>query len=211
MSPLIKSIKTMLLVSIISILLIISIDFIFGKKIVGFIKSYNINKNISITRDKLAIKNNQFSYNFKENLNQQAFYIDLYRICTNKISLRVSCKDQNKDNLDYDILFIGDSATEGIGLPYEETFVAQFEKKVNVRVGNLGISSYSPHSYYNKIKAYSKKIDYNNLSEVIVFVDISDVRDDLVRNQKIVDINDINNEKIIKKKILKTVEKINLI
>jgi len=200
MSPLIKSVRTILLVFMITFLLIITIDFIFGKKIVVFIKSYNINKNLSITRDKLAIKNDQFSYNFKENLNQEAYYIDLYRICTNKISLRVSCKDQNKDNLDYDILFIGDSATEGIGLPYEETFVSQFEKKVNVRVGNLGISSYSPHSYYNKIKAYSKKIDYNNLNEVIVFVDLSDVRDDLVRNQKIVNINDIKNEKIIKKK-----------
>lgn len=203
MSLVIQSFRSTILIIIITISLILFIDFFLGKKIMKLIKNNKDNKHLLVTREKPTIKNSQYKYNFKKNLNQKAFYIRDYTICTNKISLRVDCEDENKDNLNYDILFIGDSFTEGVAQPYKKTFVGIFEEKVKFRVGNLAVSSYSPYVYYNKIKAYSKKINFNNLSEVIVFIDISDVEDDIktnsqINNNEMLISSDINDNKIKK-------------
>ena len=42
---------------------------------------------------------------------------------------------------DFDILFIGDSFTEGVGLDYNDTFVGIFENNLKLNIGNLGVSS----------------------------------------------------------------------
>lgn len=80
-------------------------------------------------------------------------------------------KDKN-----IDIAFIGDSFTEGIAIKYEDTFVGIFENETEKKVINLGVSSYSPSIYYEKIKFYLEK--GFNFKEVIVFIDISDVQDE---------------------------------
>ena len=80
-------------------------------------------------------------------------------------------KDKN-----IDIAFIGDSFTEGIAIKYEDTFVGIFENETEKKVINLGVSSYSPSIYYEKIKFYLDK--GFNFKEVIVFIDISDVQDE---------------------------------
>ena len=80
-------------------------------------------------------------------------------------------KDKN-----IDIAFIGDSFTEGIAIKYEDTFVGIFEEETKKSVVNLGVSSYSPSIYYEKIKFYLNK--GFNFKEVIVFIDISDIQDE---------------------------------
>lgn len=80
-------------------------------------------------------------------------------------------KDKN-----IDIAFIGDSFTEGIALKHEDTFVGIFESETKKKVVNLGVSSYSPSIYYEKIKFYLNK--GFNFKEVIVFIDISDIQDE---------------------------------
>ena len=100
-----------------------------------------------------------------------------YQICTNDISIRINCNEKEKSK-DYEILFIGDSFTEGVGLPYVETFVGIFQKERNYNVANLAVSGYSPYIYY-KILAYENIINFHKVREIIVFIDISDNQDDL--------------------------------
>tara|TARA_B100000315_G_scaffold130026_1_gene119700 strand:- start:872 stop:2050 length:1179 start_codon:yes stop_codon:yes gene_type:complete len=82
----------------------------------------------------------------------------------------------------YRILFIGDSITEGVGVPYTETFVGVIENRVDlekVELLNAGVISYSPKLYYLKIK-YLLEILGLKIDEIIVFIDISDIQDELV-------------------------------
>tara|TARA_B100000902_G_C27294265_1_gene908997 strand:- start:1233 stop:2387 length:1155 start_codon:yes stop_codon:yes gene_type:complete len=88
---------------------------------------------------------------------------------------------KNKDgstlkNKEIDIAFIGDSFTEGIAIKHEDTFVGIFENQTQGNVVNLGVSSYSPSIYYEKIKFYLDK--GFTFKEVIVFIDISDIQDE---------------------------------
>ena len=88
-----------------------------------------------------------------------------------------NCSNENlkNDNLQ-NILFIGDSFTEGLEADYEKTFVGLYEKYSKNKVFNLAVTSYSPIIYFNKIKYY---IDRGlKAKHVIVFIDISDIDDE---------------------------------
>jgi len=75
------------------------------------------------------------------------------------------------------VVFIGDSFTEGIGLPYEETFVGRFARAFpELDVLNAAVSSYSPSIYYEKLKHF---LDLGlRFDEAVVYIDISDIRDE---------------------------------
>lgn len=101
-----------------------------------------------------------------------------YRMITNSLGfkdaeMRVIQPDSKKKR----ILFIGDSFTEGFGLPYEKTFVGMVDQRVDhekYEILNAAVVSYSPKLYYYKtkhlIEARRLKID-----ELFVFIDISDI------------------------------------
>ena len=81
------------------------------------------------------------------------------------------------------ILFLGDSFVEGLGVDYEDSFVGiihQELQKANLSVLNMGVISYSPYIYHDKIKYYLEekglKVDY-----VVVYLDISDIHDEYRR------------------------------
>lgn len=79
-------------------------------------------------------------------------------------------------------LIIGDSFAEGIGLPYEETFYQELEKKFdtsNIEFINGGVASMSPKLYYLRLKYLFefKKIYFDHL---IIMIDISDIQDEIV-------------------------------
>jgi len=79
------------------------------------------------------------------------------------------------------IVFIGDSFTEGMGMPYENTFVGVIANGLgqrNVEVLNAGVTSYSPIIYYRKIK-YLLDNGFR-FDELVVFVDISDIQDEAI-------------------------------
>ena len=81
----------------------------------------------------------------------------------------------------YRILFIGDSFTEGVGYPYDLTFVGLFEKmldKDRFEVLNAAAISYSPKLYYLKIKYLIENVGLK-FDELFVFIDISDIYDEL--------------------------------
>lgn len=76
-------------------------------------------------------------------------------------------------------LFIGDSFTEGAGLPFEQTFVGMFRKAhPELDVLNAGVVSYSPKLFYYRLK-YLLEIEKLRFDELIVFIDISDISDEI--------------------------------
>jgi hypothetical protein len=77
------------------------------------------------------------------------------------------------------ILFLGDSFTEGIGLPYEQTFVGRFAAAFpQLDVLNAAAASYAPTVYFAKAK-YLIEAGLQ-ADEVIVYIDISDMQDEAI-------------------------------
>ena len=79
------------------------------------------------------------------------------------------------------VVLIGDSFTEAIGLPFQETFAGMlYEAGQNrlqkVEILNAGVATYSPSLYYRKIKdliGHGLQFD-----ELVVLPDISDIIDE---------------------------------
>ena len=100
-----------------------------------------------------------------------------YRACTDGNGFKSDCDSIQTLQSNFDVAFIGDSFTEAIGVPYEDSFVGMFAaSKPNLYVANLGVSSYSPTVYRSKIKDFiTRGYIFNHL---VVFVDISDIQDE---------------------------------
>jgi hypothetical protein len=100
-----------------------------------------------------------------------------FKLCTDDNRFKISCSEKITNNKNFDLGFIGDSFTEGVGLVYEDTYVGQIASSLkNKSVANLAVSSYSPSIYFTKIKnLLDNKYTFK---EIIVFVDISDLIDD---------------------------------
>jgi len=79
------------------------------------------------------------------------------------------------------IVVIGDSFTEGIGYPYQKTFVGLVAAECgpSVDILNAGVKSYSPRLYYLKMKYLLEKTGLR-CNELYVFLDVSDVQDEIV-------------------------------
>jgi hypothetical protein len=80
------------------------------------------------------------------------------------------------------ILFMGDSFTEGIFVPYESTFAGQIAgHRPDMDILNAGVSSYSPLIYYLKVDYLLNKAGLK-FDELFVFIDMSDIKDEYVYN-----------------------------
>ena len=80
------------------------------------------------------------------------------------------------------LLFIGDSFTEGIGYPYEQTFVGIVDDRLkasNVEILNAAVASYSPAIYFKKIEYLLETVELQ-FDHLIVFMDISDIADEMM-------------------------------
>lgn len=79
------------------------------------------------------------------------------------------------------ILFIGDSFTEGVGIPWEETFVGRLEadlKPQGVEVLNAGVMSYTPLLAKAKVRFLIEK-EGLEFGRLVLFLDMSDIKDEL--------------------------------
>jgi len=79
------------------------------------------------------------------------------------------------------VLLMGDSFTEGIGLPFDQTFAgllyrAGLQNAKKIEILNAALSGYSPVIYYKKIKYLLES--GLHFDEVVVFSDLSDVADE---------------------------------
>jgi lysophospholipase L1-like esterase len=79
------------------------------------------------------------------------------------------------------IVFMGDSFTEGVGVPYEQTFVGLADAALaphGVEVLNAAVSLYAPIIYERKTRYLLDDVGLR-FQEMVVFIDISDVQDEL--------------------------------
>ena len=138
-----KFVKNIISISIIILTIFLVSDFFFGKKFL----SYTFEKKIKYVSNKsipIGTKNKYYHHDTKKNLNVTTQYnIFQYKVCTNSFGMRSNCKKLYNEKF-YDIMFIGDSFTFGIGLNYEDTFVGLVENSIDKKIGNLGVISYSP-------------------------------------------------------------------
>jgi hypothetical protein len=103
------------------------------------------------------------------------------RYFTNSLSFR----DEKPRNVDLDrstkrIVVIGDSFTEGANLNFEDTYVGKISEVFRVggyEVLNAAVGSYAPSIYYTKIKQLIE-VRGLKISEVVVFLDLSDIWDE---------------------------------
>jgi hypothetical protein len=103
-----------------------------------------------------------------------------FRVLTNSLGFRdASTRDVTLMADRKRIVFIGDSFTEGVGLPYDETFVGRFAHAFPaLDVLNAAVESYSPSIYYEKLKYF---LDVGlRFDEAIVYIDISDIQDEAI-------------------------------
>ena len=105
-----------------------------------------------------------------------------YEYSTNSLGFRDgAARSVSQKGAAHRVLLIGDSFTEGLGVPFEETFAgllyrAGQEQSNKVEFLNAAVVSYSPVLYYKKIK--SLLADGLTFDEVVVFLDLSDVQDE---------------------------------
>lgn len=107
----------------------------------------------------------------------------LYPFRTDRYGFRTgTCAPGEDDKSKPAIFVIGDSFTEALGVPYEESFaglMACDAAKEGKAVWNLGVLSFSPVIYYRKIIASAEKLGIKP-SEIYVFLDMSDIMDEAV-------------------------------
>jgi hypothetical protein len=128
----------------------------------------------------VRISHEIYHHDLAKNININATWgKEKYALCTNEFGFKDSCDiDLNsKSSKKFDVVFIGDSFTEAVGIEYEKSFVGLFATaNLNLKVANLGVSSYSPTIYFKKIEFLLQK--GFTFSHVVVFPDISDIQDE---------------------------------
>jgi hypothetical protein len=80
------------------------------------------------------------------------------------------------------IVFMGDSFTQGVGVPYEKSFVGLIARELEpqgIEVLNAGAVSWSPKLYYLRTKDLVERVGLR-FDELWVFIDISDIQDEVL-------------------------------
>ena len=173
MKKIIIFLKEFLKISLITFILVLSVYFFFGNKILETIDPYL--KETEFYDKRIRIWDETYHHSFKKNINMKSIGFDkINRFCTNNFGFKSNCNSKKKSSFKY--AFLGDSFTEGIGLNYENTFVGIFEKKIGSEVANMGVSSYSPKLHLAKINFFLNK--GMTFDHVILFLDISDYYDE---------------------------------
>ena len=105
----------------------------------------------------------------------------VYRFKTDQYGFRTGrCAATDSDRGKPAIFAVGDSFTEALGVPYEESFVGLMAcdaARQGKAVWNLGVTSYAPLIYLRKIRWAAEALGIRP-SEIYIFVDVSDVDDE---------------------------------
>ena len=171
-----KFIKSFLLILLISFSLSLILDFLFGKKILKILDGYLVKT--SFYERLIRVDHKYYHHTLKPNVKYKKAksFENYFTLCTDNHGFKYQC--DKKRNKKFDIAFIGDSFTEGVGLNYENTFVGIFENEKNMSIANLGVTSYAPNIYLSKVKYL---LDQNyEFDHLFIFIDISDLYDDNV-------------------------------
>ncbi len=181
-----EAIKDALIVLAVSLALLLLVDYFLGYKI---LHNAPISTRNNAERG-LGIKHPIYHHTLAANYNGLTSFDQQteYRFCTNDGGFKSDCNNI-VNGKDYDIAFLGDSFTEGIGLPYEKTFVGRIAAQLpEKKIANLGVAWYSPSIYYLKLQELLN--DGYTFKELVVYIDISDIPNEAnyaIVNGKVVD------------------------
>ena len=168
-------IKSAFVIVLLSVVLFLVCDAILGALNIHLITTA---ADLEKSEGKIRVEHSTFHHNLAPNVTtKNAYWGHYYELCTDGHGFKSPCSQRSIDQKHYDIAFVGDSFTEGVGLPYENTFVGMFAKNnPKLKIANLGVVGTSPTIYFNKVKYY---VEHGlRFDHVIAFVDISDVRNE---------------------------------
>jgi len=125
----------------------------------------------------------RFHHSYESNIRARARWGGtVYPLATNSLGLLDSRNRDVKRNPDgRRIVFLGDSFTEGLGFPFEKTFVGIIGRRLrgeDTEVLNAAVASYSPKLYYLKMKYLAESLKLR-CDRVVVFLDMSDAQDEV--------------------------------
>lgn len=167
-----RLLKDSLIILAVSIVLLLLVDHFMGYAI---LKQAPISSRNNAERG-IRISHPVYHHTLASNFDGLASNLNEYRFCTNADGLKSKCGAVSNDK-NIDIGFLGDSFTEGLGLPYEKTFVGLIAENLpQKKIANLGVASYAPTIYYLKLKDFLDK-GYQ-FKELVVYIDISDIQDE---------------------------------
>ena len=100
-----------------------------------------------------------------------------HALCVDTNGFKTSCDKTERATLSFDVVFIGDSFTEAVGMNYEDSFVGMYDlTHPMVEVANLGVSGYRINQYLKKITYYLER--GLKTKHVVVFIDSVDIFDE---------------------------------
>ncbi|MGD9545807.1 MAG: SGNH/GDSL hydrolase family protein, partial [Methylocystis sp.] len=166
-------------------ILFINVSLLLGLFIVAEIVLHLVYKGgnpfLAPARNELRVRDAHFTHGLKPNFDGfDAWGSNTVRIYTNSLGFRdAAVRDVPMTTDRKRVVFIGDSFTESLGVPYEESFVGRFAQAFPaIDVLNAGVSSYAPSVYYEKLKYF---LDAGlKFDEAVVYIDISDIQDEAI-------------------------------
>jgi hypothetical protein len=107
-----------------------------------------------------------------------------YKVYTNSLGFRDrEIRNVSRKATGRRILFIGDSFAEGVGIPYEKTFIGILGRRyTTIEMLNAGAVSYSPKLYYLRTRYLLEEVKLE-FDELYVFMDLSDIQDETIYKQ----------------------------
>ena len=164
-------IKEFLPTFFITVSLLLLVDFFVGTHLLSFTHQNDLEK-------KYRVSNFVYHHSLIPGYEGMGLWGKIeYKICTDIYGFKTRCGQNIQESKDFDIAFIGDSFTEGIGLPFEDTFVGKIANAMpHTKIANLGVSSYSPSIYLAKVNELLN--DGFKFKELVVYIDIGDMQDE---------------------------------
>ena len=134
------------------------------------------------SRDRCYVKNIHYHHGLTANFDGLMRETIRYVLRTNSLGFKEKSRRSVPLQSDkYRIVFLGDSFTEGLYFPYDRTFVGLIEQQMDknsFKMLNAAVVSYCPKIHYLKIKYLLETVGLR-FNELMVFVDISDVQDEV--------------------------------
>ncbi len=165
--------KNKLIIFVSSIVFILLVDLIVGDKILSIL----LKNDREYFETKYRIKHEIYNHTLRNNFKGIGWWDKKYQICTNYLGAKAECNNSRfLKNEEYDLIILGDSNTEGVGLTWNQTYVGKISENLkNKKILNLAVAGYSFSHYLSKANYFLNKIKFK---EVIIFIDPSDVYDE---------------------------------
>jgi len=170
------------------LVLLLTIDFGIGFMVVrrhGYFKNVDpISTENTITNQETFRRRDSICHhNLAPNQSRMEIWGDEYKIVTNSLGFKAATPEAVPfTSSKHRILFIGDSFTEGVGIPWDQTFIGIIGNALaprNVEVFNAGVMGYCPKLEFYKILHLINDVGLH-FDECVMFIDTSDVCDEIM-------------------------------